>query len=279
MNIIFRPATIGDRPRLRELWKLAFGDSDAYIDCFFAACPDPERVLVLADEGGVQAMTAWFDMPLVSAGSGQWPGAYLYAVATHPDCRGKGYAGRLLDWAGEWLRGKGFACLTTVPASESLHRFFAANGFEEQFALVEREVAPNLNVVPAPIHAVEWQEYGEIRENCLADMTHVACGAEGLSYQQAVCRLSGGGLFRAGGGCACVERAGDTAVVKELLAPVAEHPAVLSALAEAIPAKRWLVRTPCQVGQAGTPFAMYRWLIGRPAQWPANPAYFGLAFD
>ncbi len=279
MNIILRPATIGDRPRLRQLWQLAFGDSDDYIDCFFAACPDPERVLVLADESGVQAMTAWFDMPLVSADGGQWPGAYLYAVATHPDCRGKGYAGRLLDWAGEWLRGKGFSCLTTVPASESLHRFFAANGFEEQFALVEREIAPDRTLAPAPIAAVEWQEYGKLRKAQLSGVAHVACGAEGLAYQQAVCRLSGGGLFRVGSGCACVERAGDTAVVKELLAPVAEHYAVLSALAKTIPAKRWLVRTPCQAGQEGTPFAMYRWLVERPAQWPANPAYFGLAFD
>jgi len=84
-----RTATMADRPRLRELWQIAFGDSDAYIDCFFAACPDPERVLVLEDAGGVQAMTAWFDMPLVSEDGRQWPSAYLYAVATHPDCRGK----------------------------------------------------------------------------------------------------------------------------------------------------------------------------------------------
>lgn len=279
MNAILRPATIKDRPRLRRLWQLAFGDSDEYIDCFFAACTDPEQVLVLADEGGVQAMTAWFDMPLVSAVGGQWPGAYLYAVATHPDCRGKGYAGRLLAWAGEWLCGKGFACLTTVPASESLHRFFAANGFAEQFALMEREITPDMTLAPAPIAAVEWQEYGKLRKVQLSGVAHVACGEEGLAYQQAVCKLSGGGLFRVGSGCACVERAGDVAVVKELLAPAEEHPAVLSALAQAVSAKTWLVRTPCQAGQEGTPFAMYRWLVDRPTQWHAGPAYFGLAFD
>lgn len=274
-----RTSTSADRPRLRQLWQLAFGDSEDYIDCFFNACPDPERVLVLEDEGGVQAMTAWFDMPLVSADGGQWLGAYLYAVATHPDQRGKGYAGRLLAWAGEWLREKGFACLTTVPASESLHKFFAANGFAEQFALVEQELVPDMTIAPAPHAAVEWQEYGALREKCLSNVAHVACGEDGLAYQQAVCRLSGGGLFRVGSGCACVERAGDTAVVKELLASAEEHPAILAALAGVIPASRWLVRTPSQPGWEGKPFAMVRWLEERPIRWEKTGGYFGLAFD
>lgn len=277
--IQMRTSAAEDRPRLRALWKLAFGDSDEYIDCFFTACPDPEQVLVLEDAGGVQAMTAWFDMPLVSEDGGQWPGAYLYAVATHPDCRGKGYAGMLLKWAGEWLQSRGFACLTTVPASDSLHNFFAANGFEEQFSLVEREVVPDTAGTPLPIVAVEWQEYGSLREKLLSGTAHVACGAQALAYQLAVCRLSGGGLFRVGSGCACVERAGDTAVVKELLAPVGEHAAILTALVKTISAKRWLMRTPCRGGQVGKPFAMYRWLIDKPTQWSGDLAYFGLAFD
>ena len=279
MNLTMRPARVGDRPRLRELWKLAFGDSDDYIDCFFAACPNPERMLVLEDANGVQAMTAWFDMPLVSMDGGQWPGAYLYAVATHPDCRGKGYAGTLLAWAGEWLRDKGVACLTTVPASESLHRFFAANGFEEQFTLVEWEWIPDCAASPAPIRTVDGTEYGQLREKFLSNMAHVACKEEGLAYQQGVCHLSGGGLFAAGTGCACVERTGDTAVVKELLAPEGEHLAILAALAQEVSAKRWLVRTPCEMGREGKPFAMYRWLVEKPKQWPTTPAYFGLAFD
>lgn len=274
-----RTSTLTDRPGLCRLWKLAFGDSDAYIDCFFAACPDPERVLVLEDTRGLQAMAAWFDMPLVSADGGQWPGAYLYAVATHPDRRGRGYAGRLLAWAGEWLWARGFACLTTVPANTSLHRFFAGNGFSEQFSHVERELVPDMTIVPAPLGAVGADEYGQLRERQLTGRAYVGCDGAGLAYQQAVCRLSGGGLFRVGSGCACVERAGETAVVKELLAPAEEYPAILAALAREVSAARWLVRTPCASGQEGMPFAVVRWLEERPAQWEENGGYFGLAFD
>ena len=197
-----RTSAMADRPRLRELWKLAFGDSDAYIDCFFAACPDPERMLVLEREGEIWAMTAWFDMPLVAASGETWPGAYLYAVATRPDCRGKGYAGKLLEWAAGWLWTKGYKALTTVPANAGLHKFFASNEFEEQFSLVDGEITPDIAVAPATMAEVSAEAYGQLREGYLTGVTHVACGAEGLAYQQAVCRLSEGGLFRVGSGCA-----------------------------------------------------------------------------
>ncbi len=59
-----------DIPALRELWKLAFGDSESYIDNFFDTYYRPERVLVLEDGGAVRSMTAWFDTSLVVPGRG-----------------------------------------------------------------------------------------------------------------------------------------------------------------------------------------------------------------
>ena len=40
-----------DIPTQRQLWKLAFGDEDAYIDNFYQTYYRPERVLVLEEEG------------------------------------------------------------------------------------------------------------------------------------------------------------------------------------------------------------------------------------
>ena len=39
-----------DIPAQRQLWKLAFGDEDAYIDNFYQTYYRPERVLVLFDD-------------------------------------------------------------------------------------------------------------------------------------------------------------------------------------------------------------------------------------
>ena len=97
--VTVRPSVPADIPAQRELWRLAFGDPEAYIDNFYHTYFRPERVLVLEEEGVVRSMTAWFDTTFVVPGRGTYRAAYLYAVATHPDCRGKGLAGKLLAGA------------------------------------------------------------------------------------------------------------------------------------------------------------------------------------
>ena len=102
--IHMRPSVEADIPRQRELWKLAFGDDGAYVDNFYHNYYRPERVLVLEEDGLIQAMTAWFDTTLVTTDGNRWKAGYLYAVATHPDARGKGLAGALLKYADYYLK-------------------------------------------------------------------------------------------------------------------------------------------------------------------------------
>ena len=122
-----------DIPRQRELWQLAFGDEGAYVDNFYDTCYRPERMLMLEEDGVVQAMTAWFDTTFVVPERGEYRAAYLYAVATHPEARGRGLAGRLLSDADGFFRAWGIPAVTTVPAEPSLHQFFGRNGFRECF--------------------------------------------------------------------------------------------------------------------------------------------------
>ena len=85
-----RISTPQDIPRQRELWQLAFGDDGAYVDNFYTTYYRPERMLMLEENGVVQAMTAWFDTTFVIPEAGSYRAAYLYAVATHPAARGRG---------------------------------------------------------------------------------------------------------------------------------------------------------------------------------------------
>lgn len=278
--MLLRPSRIQDEPRLRELWKLAFGDEDAYIDHFFSRYYAPERMLVLEETGVVQAMTAWFDMPLVFAEGTRVSSAYLYAVATHPDCRGKGFASRLLAFADRWLAEQGFACVSTVPARPDLHVFFGQNGFEECFALERWAYVPRTKIAPAPMARVEGEEYALLREQVLVGTDHIAYAPEAMAYQHGVCALSGGGLYRVGvDGCACVEVAGDEVFVKELLCPQTERESALTAIAQTHPGKRYWVRAPYGGQGERWDFAMLKWLIPAP-QWNKKTApYLGLAFD
>lgn len=275
-----RASVWADVPRLKELWKTSFGDQDAYIDHFFTCYYVPERMLVLTQDGQVQAMTAWFDMPLVSADGQRWPSAYLYAVATHPDCRGRGLAGQLLAFAGHWLKERGFACVSTVPARADLHAFFGRNGFEECFTLQQQEYKPQPGTQPARLESVSAQQYNVLRERVLTGADHIACAQQAMEYQAGVCALSGGGLYRvAAHGCACIELAGDEVYVKELLAQPQERETALAAIAKAHPAQRYWVRSP-DAGQAEPwEFAMLKWLIPQPKWNKKTAPYLGLAFD
>ena len=265
---------------LKELWKLAFGDEDTYIHHFFTQYYRPERVLVLEEDGAVRAMTAWFDMPLVFSDGTKVPSAYLYAVATHPDCRGRGLAGQLLAFADQWLKKQEFSCLSTVPARPDLHPFFAQNGFEECCVLARWEYVPRPGAETALLEPVDGEEYGRLREELLDGTDHVAYGLPALEYQQGICALSGGGLYRIGeNGCACVEVAGDEVFLKELLCPAQERDTALAAIADKHPASKYWVRVPCEGQEEPWDFAMLKWLSPAP-EWKKKTApYLGLAFD
>lgn len=282
-----------DIPALRGLWALAFGDSDSYLDNFFHTYYRPERMLVLEEDGTVRAMTAWFDTSFVVPGRGAYRAAYLYAVATHPDCRGRGLAARLLAGADDYFRGLSIPAVTTVPAEPSLHTFFGSNGFRECFTLAQKELrAEELTRGDGrqTLRPASPAEYGAARERLLADLPHIAYPEDALNYQAGCCRVSGGGLFQGdtpkGAVCLCAEGAGGgRMVIKEFLGAPAARRLALQALPQIVPARRWLIRVPQADGLEEDfdfgRFAMLKWTDpALDAGWDwRSAAYLGLAFD
>lgn len=282
----------GDIPALRRLWKLAFGDSEAYMDNFFQTYYHPERMLVLEEEGEICSMTAWFDTSFVVPGRGEYRAAYLYAVATDPERRGRGLAARLLAGADQYFCSLSIPAVTTVPAEPSLHNFFGANGFRECFQLVQRELTPE--ELPAAPEKTGFQrlspgEYGRLREALLEHTPHIAYPEDALAYQSGCCALSGGGLYGmytdAGPVILCGEGGGEGLfVVKELLGSSTARELALGSLNTILPAKRWYVREPlsyCEKMTGGLQFAMLKWLDQeQEKRWDwFSMAYLGLAFD
>ena len=60
MMLIDTP-TAKDLPELRELWKEAFGDTDAFLDSFFSLAFSPARARCIRSDGGICAALYWFD--------------------------------------------------------------------------------------------------------------------------------------------------------------------------------------------------------------------------
>lgn len=282
-----------ERPQATALWQMVFGDEKALIDAFLDQYSTPGDLFVLTDgDETKEVMTLLALLPLTFrwADGREEPLPYVYALATRPHRRGKGYARLLLRYAAyqasmRWARG-----IATVPAEASLHNYFATEGYLECFTTrtgtVETAGLPAPDPEDALLSAAP-AEYNALREKLLAGTNHAAYPDALIAFQQLLCQGSGGGLFtftvNGRPGCAALEKAGeDRILLKELLAPDGAETAALTLLAASCPAKTYQFRTPLGAGSPGTslPFGMAKHLgEGKRPPFAPEGCYLGLAFD
>lgn len=280
-------------PRLKELWRSAFGDSDQYIDYFFDRLYTPERMLLLAEDGVPMTMLALLPMTFSDRDGNPARMSYIYALATAPEGRLKGYGRQLLNYADHYAGRLGADCISTVPAEPSLHRFFGTVGFRECFST--RKVEFLRQRLPKPgggdsITPAEAGAYNAMRCRLLRGIPHLACADELVEYQKGMSRMQGADIYllSAAGqeGCAAVEYLNeDTVLVKELIISPEAMPAAAGQIALRHPAIRYHFRTPAPwTGLPGSyiqPFAMVKWYDEEKRKtWSADAnCYMGLAFD
>ncbi len=106
------------------LWKEVFGDSDEFIKQFMARYFSHEGMFCIEQDGKLQSM-----LHLVPFELDGMPVAYMYAVATAAEARGKGYATKLIGQAVKKAKAEGYKAIATLPADEGLHGFYARFGF------------------------------------------------------------------------------------------------------------------------------------------------------
>ena len=240
-------------PGLRQLWQEAFGDSDAFLDRFFAHGFAPERSLCLTDGKIVAGALYWF--PCCCDGK---PMAYLYALAVKKCHRGRGFARALVEEAAAILNAQGYAGILLVPGGPELFAMYDRMGFSD--ILTADTFHVTAGAVPASLRAVSAEEYGALRRKLLPE-GGVAQEKENLRFLSSYARLYAGDGFLL---AAATE--GDRLMGMELLGDRDSAPGILAALGAA----HGTFRTPGE----SHPFAQYRSLDGTPA-----PTYFGLAFD
>lgn len=273
-----------ERPRLRQLWQWAFGDEGEFIDGFFARWGGPDRLLVLREKGVVMSMLALLPMEAVPPSGKRALLPYVYALATDPDGRGKGFARKLLDYAAGRARDMGSAGICTVPAEPSLHKFFASAGYGECFAARRWTAEPDCALAAGEVLPVTAAEYAALRDSLLTGLPYGAWDGELTAIQEEFSQASGGGLYRLELGdclgCAAVERHGELAVAKELLCPEEALPQAAATLARRLGAANWELRTPANMETGELwPFGMAVWFDEAMGAEFGQRAYLGLAFD
>lgn len=239
-------------PQLRKLWQEAFGDTDACLDSFYRTAYAPDRCLCILEKDGVAAVLYWMDCTL----DGQKL-AYLYAVATRRDCRGRGLCRALMEYTHGLLRSRGYAGTVLVPQQESLRRMYAAMGYRNAGGQAEFACAA---AAPVPLRTVGPQEFAELRRTLLPDGAVVQEG-EGLAFLAEQMQFYAGADFL----LAAYAENGKL-FCPEFLGPREKAPGILAAL----DCREGRFRTPGK-----EPFAMFRPLTGDTKQ----PEYFGFAFD
>ena len=110
-----RIAKQSDKNEYYRLWKICFGDSDAFCDWFFENRFSPEHSVVLEEKDEIVSCMQAFPYTLHIRNK-EVPGAMLCGVSTHPEHRKKGYMGEIFSYEMKHLRDIGFIVAPHTPA-------------------------------------------------------------------------------------------------------------------------------------------------------------------
>lgn len=264
-----RKTTPNDIPALKTLWQEAFGDEKQDIDLFFETLY-PSAIGFCAEEDG-DILSMLFALPqTIVKDEKQCKAAYLYAVATKKDARGRGLCKAVFAYAEKELRKRYFGALLLSPASEELAELYAKLGFLRQTGA--KKVFLPCEKAQGQANEIGVQDYAGLRETLLWDIPHVRYDKAQLEYA-----VSGGKFYSLMAGynmgCAAVKtgKDGTQAFVCELLPDTSG----ISALAEKCGAGKYEVLTALE--EAGETWSMLKWL-GQPDA-DLEPVYMGFALE
>ena len=147
--------------QLKELWKAVFGDLDSFIDAFFEVAYSPDRCRYTEEQGRIGSALYWFDCEYEGGNL-----AYIYAVATHPEHRGKGLASQLLRDTHLHLKALGYAGTVLKPAN-GLFPFYERLGYETSGYI--RRFSVDASTMPSAIKRLSAKEYGLLRRSYLPE--------------------------------------------------------------------------------------------------------------
>lgn len=139
-----------------RLWKVCFGDSNAFCDWFFANRFAPAYSVVLETEGEIASCMQAFSYTLYIRGK-EVPGAMLCGVSTHPNYRKKGYMRQIFNYEMNHLRSKN--CIVAPHTPAVLPSYFSFGHFPVADAnYLECECVPALaaSLKLLPIEKKDW---------------------------------------------------------------------------------------------------------------------------
>lgn len=151
------------------LYKTAFPeDPDDFAADFINRFFDKSCRYILKNDK-IVSMLFLLDGSLVENGKFS-PVLYLYAAATHPEYRGEGLMGELIEKAKTEAENKG-AFILTKPASASLFDYYGRFGFKTAVFSEDRLINKQTDV--EPLGKINRNEYEKTKKNLLENKSYV----------------------------------------------------------------------------------------------------------
>lgn len=153
-----------DREQIMKIWQTCFGDEEEYISFYLEHRMTENNMMVIYEDGKAVSMVSF--LPAQYKWNGMsWPVRYVYAVATLPEYRQRGYATEILQFAIERYG----ESLIVAPADENLCAFYERLGFRQAFEPKIMEYRkPDLTdcavTGPVEMESVSPEEYLTIRD-------------------------------------------------------------------------------------------------------------------
>ena len=238
-----RPAAPSDIPDIVEIWSLSFGDDPAFISALLQEAMLLPSALCAAKDGHVRSvMFAFEDLSLEGT-----PAAYLYALCTHPEARGRGMGAAVVRALTERCFSRGAETVFLAPASAQLSAWYMQILDTNLCSFFCNTPVPTLpcDAECIPLDAAEY---------FAARQSEICITQQLLDAQQTLHRFFGGGFFRINVGeaqtLACAAPTEDALLVRELLCPDHLRPSVCGALAKYFDRRRVLLRQSSESGHS-----------------------------
>lgn len=191
-----------DFPQIINIWNTCFSDEASYIQFYLDNRYTEENMLCIMEDDKIVSMASF--LPAMIKGDLEDEILYVYAVATLPEYRRRGYAAKILEHA----RKKWKKALVLQHAAESLENYYSKHGFEKRFKRYLYDFAANTLAVGMDTSIDGTYEivreftdeviadYAKERENFFADRLHVWWDNEAIRYALMENALCGGFLVK-----------------------------------------------------------------------------------
>lgn len=146
-------------PALTALWMQAFGDTEDFIKIFFATGYASDRCMLCLEDDALVAALYWFDCCWEEKKV-----AYLYAIATDENHRGKGICNALMKYTHRHLQEQGYAGALLMPAEGSLEGFYGKMGYR---SMTPPAFSDDVQHKTALWEAITPEEYLTLRQQYL----------------------------------------------------------------------------------------------------------------